>query len=173
MIVSINEQLLLFLTCVQTGVIMGMLYDLIRIFRKIIPHPNWLVQIEDLLYWVICGCFAFIMVYWENYGQIRGFVFIGIIIGGTLYFCTISLLFMRIATWTIYFVKQMVRKVIKIILIPIQLILGIMRIPYIYISKICSIINVKRKIHVKKIRRKWRRQKAELRTEWKIIRNKK
>lgn len=169
---SINEQALLFLTCVQTGIIMGMFYDLIRIFRKIIPHPNWLIQVEDLLYWITCACFAFIMIYWKNYGQIRGFAFIGILIGGILYFCTLSIVFMKIATWTIDLIKRAVIRIIKIILIPIRYIIKIMLIPYMYIAKICSIINLKRKAYRRKVRNKWIRQKAELKTEWRIIRRK-
>ena len=118
--VTISEQAILFLTCVKTGIIMGILYDFIRIFRKIIRHPNWLVQIEDFIYWITCGCFAFVMIYWRNFGQIRSFVFLGIVIGATLYFTTVSLLFMKIAT-------KIINRVLSIVLIPIKCIISIIR----------------------------------------------
>lgn len=171
--VTISEQAFLFLTCVQTGIIMGMLYDLIRIFRKIIHHPNWVVQIEDLLYWVTCGCFAFIMLYWENYGQIRLFVFLGILIGSVLYFCTFSILFMRIATLIINWTKKAIRRLIHFILIPIKCIIGLIRIPINYILRIYNIINRNRRAHMRKVKTKWRRRRAKLRTQLKIIRMKK
>lgn len=151
----ISQQALLFFTCVKTGIVMGMLYDLIRVFRKIIPHPNWVVQIEDLLYWIACGCFSFVMIYWENYGQIRGFVFMGILIGITLYFSTASILFMNIATRVINWVKKVISKMIHFILIPIK----------------CIISNIQ--IHRQKLKAKRKRCKDKIKAQLKIIKEKK
>lgn len=171
--VTINEQAFLFLTCVQTGIIMGMLYDFIRIVRKIIHHPNWIVQIEDLLYWITCGCFAFIMVYWENYGQIRVFVFIGILIGAVLYFSTASILFMKVATAIIYWTKKVLKKIISFVLIPIKCIIVIINIPYQYVCRICALIGRYKRSQIHKTRTKWRRRRAKWRTQWKIVKDKK
>ncbi len=118
--VTISEQAILFLTCVKMGIIMGILYDFIRIFRKTIKHPNWLVQVEDLIYWIACGCFAFVMIYWRNYGQIRSFVFLGIVIGATLYFATVSILILKIIT-------KVIDRILSIVLIPIKCIISITR----------------------------------------------
>lgn len=75
----VNDQALLFITCIEIGVIIGMFFDIIRILRKLIKHPDFLVQIEDALYWVICALIGFYMLYVNNYGAIRPFVFIGIL----------------------------------------------------------------------------------------------
>lgn len=171
--VTINEQAFLFLTCVQTGIIMGMLYDVIRILRKIIHHPNWIVQIEDLLYWITCGCFAFIMIYWENYGQIRVFVFIGILIGAILYFTTASILFMKAATWTIDWVKKIIKAVISFVLIPIRCIIGVIKIPYRYVCKLKRIAKQYKVARVRRVKHKWKRRKAKWRTQWGIVKEKK
>ena len=171
--VTINEQAFLFLTCVQTGIIMGMLYDLIRILRKVIHHPNWLVQIEDLLYWITCGCFAFIMVYWENYGQIRVFVFIGILIGALLYFSTASILFMKVANWIIDWTKKVLKKIISFVLIPIKCIIVIIKIPYRYVCRAYGEARKYKRSQVRKARNKWRRRRAQWRAQWKIVKEKK
>ncbi len=171
--VTINEQVFLFLTCIQTGVVMGMLYDLIRIFRKIIKHPNWLVQMEDLLYWIACGCFAFIMLYWENYGQIRVFVFIGILIGAVLYFLTASILFMKIATWIIFWIKKIGIKMIAFIMIPIKCIIRIMRIPYQYLRNTHRQIKKYRQVQIHKAKIKRKKRKDKWRVQWRILREKK
>lgn len=171
--VTINEQAFLFLTCVQTGIVMGMLYDVIRILRKIVHHPNWIVQIEDLLYWVTCGCFAFIMIYWENYGQIRVFVFIGILIGAVLYFTTASILFMKAATWTIGWVKRIIKAIISFVLIPIRCIIGVIKIPYRYVCKLKRIVKQYKVAHVRRVKNKWKRRKAKWRSQLKIVKEKK
>jgi len=164
--ITINEQVFLFLTCVQTGVMMGMLYDLIRIFRKIIQHPNWMVQIEDLLYWVTCGCFAFIMLYWENYGQIRVFVFAGILIGSVLYFLTFSILFMKVATWVIFWIKKIINQLIQFVLIPIKCIIRILDIPYRYTCRAYGTLNKYKQIQVGKVKIKGRKYKVRLCNQW-------
>ena len=150
--VTINQQAFLFLTCVKTGIMMAMLYDLIRVLRKIVNHPNWVVQVEDFLYWVMCGYFAFTMIYWRNFGQIRGFVFLGILIGGVLYFATVSKVF----------VKVMTKVVRNFVLIPIRCIIKTISIPIDYFLKIHKHITNKRK-----------KQMTRLRHQLKVIKEKK
>lgn len=170
--VTINEQAFLFLTCVKTGIMMGMFYDLIRVFRKIIHHPNWVVQMEDLLYWVTCGGFAFTMIYWRNYGQIRSFIFLGIIIGLILYFCTVSILFMKITTKLIKMAKRVINQVIHFILIPIKCIITTIRIPITYVTKICGRIRMGRKLRKQRSRAKWRNRTVKFKAQLKIIKGK-
>ena len=45
----VSSQAILFITSVEIGILMGVLFDLIRIFRKLLKHPNFLVQVEDML----------------------------------------------------------------------------------------------------------------------------
>ncbi len=171
--VTINQQAFLFLTCVQTGIMMGMFYDLIRIFRKIINHPNWLVQVEDLLYWITCGGFAFTIIYWENYGQIRSFVFLGIVIGISLYFSTVSILFMKIATKVIKVMKKVMNQIIHFVLIPIKCIIAMIRVPVVYVLDGYKAMGRRRVLKKQKSRVKWRRWRSRLRTQLNIIKVKK
>ena len=124
-----------------------MLYDVIRVFRKILSHPNWVIQLEDLLYWITCGGFAFVMIYWKNYGQIRGFVFLGILIGTVLYFSTASILFMKITTKVVNWGKKVVNKLIGFVLIPIKCIIRGIRIPVDYMINKHKVLSKRRKIH--------------------------
>lgn len=155
----ITDQLLLFLTAIEIGICMGVLFDLIRIFRKLIKHPNFFVQIEDMLYWIICGFIGFYMLYICNYAEIRPYIFIGIVLGGVFYFATFSIIFMKIATIVIFYIKALISKVIKWIMIPIRYILRMMRIPLRYMRKqwICFRISCKLKYRQMK-RRKYEKQ---------------
>ena len=58
-------------------------YDVIRIFRRLIPHGTAAVAVEDILYWLICGVSIFRMLYLENSGAIRGFA--AVVLGMLLY----------------------------------------------------------------------------------------
>lgn len=150
----VNTQTVLFLNCILIGVIMGMLYDLIRIFRKIIPHPNWSVQVEDTIYWICCALIGFAILYMHNYGQIRFFVFIGIILGAILYFCTFSIVFMKFATWLIEVIKHILRTLIHIISIPIKWIINVIKIPLRMLKRVGIRLDNKRKWQMKKVQRK-------------------
>lgn len=150
----VSTQTLLFITCILIGVIMGMLYDLIRIFRKIIPHSNWIVQIEDTIYWIICALIGFAILYMHNYGQIRFFVFIGIILGSIFYLCTFSIIFMKFATWLIDVIKHIIRTLIHILSIPIRWIISIIKIPIRIITQLTRRWNKYRKWQLKKVQRK-------------------
>lgn len=133
---------------------MGMLYDLIRIFRKIIPHSNWSVQIEDAIYWVVCALTGFSILYMHNYGQIRFFVFIGIILGSVLYFCTFSIIFMKFATWLIDLIKHIIRTLVHILSIPIRWIISIIKIPIRILKQLTIRWNKYRRWQFKKVQRK-------------------
>lgn len=125
----VSSQARLFITSVEIGIIMGIIFDIVRIARKIIRHPNFFVQLEDMLYWIFCGFTGFYMLYICNYADIRPYIFIGILLGATLYFFSFSILFMRVMTKVINYVKMMLHKLYGLILIPIRGIIKLIKIP--------------------------------------------
>lgn len=68
-----------------TGAILLVVYDLLRIIRRLIPHNNWVIGIEDVLFWIASAAALFAMLYRENSGYIRGFVIGGVLAGMLLY----------------------------------------------------------------------------------------
>ena len=168
----ITNQSILFLRSLEIGILMGILFDLVRIFRKLIKHPNFLVQMEDMLYWIVCGFIGFYMLYVCNYADIRPFVFIGIILGAIFYFMTFSVVFMKIATTVIPYIKEMIRKLIKAIkkyiLNPIKFMLKkLMRLlyqPILYIAK-----KWRHFLYINKLRyRQYKRKQYEIRADRKV-----
>ena len=112
------------------------------------------------------------MLYWENYGQIRIFVFVGILIGSVLYFATFSILFMKIATWVIFWGKKIINQLIQFVLIPIKCIIRVLNVPYRYICKTYGALNKYKQMQMRKARNKGRRFKTRLCKQWKITREK-
>ena len=64
---------------------MLLIYDVLRIFRRIVPHKLWLVGGEDLIFWIGSAAALFAMLYRENSGYIRGFVIGGVLVGMLIY----------------------------------------------------------------------------------------
>lgn len=86
----INLEVKLFLASVVWGIGLVVLYDCLRIFRRIITHNKVWAALEDLLYWIICAVLIFRMMYRINDGAIRGFAIVGVVIGMVLYHYSVS-----------------------------------------------------------------------------------
>ena len=61
------------------------LYDILRLFRRIVSHSNIIVGLEDFLFWNMAGIFIFALIYAENDGRIRWFIVVGICMGAWIY----------------------------------------------------------------------------------------
>lgn len=68
-----------------TGVILVLVYDLLRIMRRLVSHKFWVIGLEDLLFWIGSAITLFAMLYRENSGYIRGFVIGGVLAGMLIY----------------------------------------------------------------------------------------
>lgn len=71
---GIHFEIRLLILGVAAGAGLMALYDLLRLFRALVPH-GWLwVGVEDLLYWVFAGLAVFYLLYEENDGALRLYV---------------------------------------------------------------------------------------------------
>ncbi len=94
----------LFLKAVQLGMETFFLYDLIRIFRRVILHNMAGEIVEDILYWIVIGYKMYFLLITENGGGLRFYIILGMCLGGLLYFQSIGK----------YFVKNVSQFLVKI-----------------------------------------------------------
>lgn len=95
MSLDIVAELYFLLHCFLMGVLITMLYDILRILRRIIPHNILTVSLEDLLYWIVCSLLIFAMLIRENNGVLRWFAVAGAMAGMLLYKKTLGFLFVK------------------------------------------------------------------------------
>lgn len=81
------------------GMALLLVYDQIRIFRRLIPHGTVWVGIEDILFWVASAVILFAMLYRENSGYIRGFAIGGVVVGMLMYNLLLSRLVVRVSVF--------------------------------------------------------------------------
>lgn len=67
------------------GIILMVSYDLLRLFRLLIPHHVLAVGAEDFLYWLYCAVLTFLLLFYANSGELRGYVIAGVFLGMILY----------------------------------------------------------------------------------------
>lgn len=78
---GIHQELVFLLISFALGEGLVMLYDVFRIFRKVVPHGVIWISVEDVLYWIVAAMLIFGMIFQENDGLIRGFAIGGILLG--------------------------------------------------------------------------------------------
>ena len=78
---GIHQELVFLLISFALGEGLVMLYDVFRIFRKVVPHGVIWISVEDVLYWIVAALLSFGMIFQENDGLIRGFAIGGILLG--------------------------------------------------------------------------------------------
>lgn len=85
-----------------SGAFMGALFDVYRVLSGRLRPPRWLVPLLDIAYWFAATLFVFRTLLYSNNGQVRLYVFLGLLLGVWLYF--------RIASrWTIKLVLLVIR----------------------------------------------------------------
>lgn len=115
---------------ITTGISIGLLFDIFRILRKSFHTADWITYIQDVLFWMLAGSMMLFSIFTFNHGEIRSYVFIGILIGVVIYMLAISKLIVKSSVTIILFVKKilsypihLIEKIVRIIIInPISLI---------------------------------------------------
>ena len=95
------------------GIFITFVYDILRIFRRVVPHGGFLVSLEDMVFWIYCAAEVFLMMYHESNGNLRWFAVIGALIGMLLYKKLVS-------PWFVKYVSLWLGKVLKFILKPFR-----------------------------------------------------
>ena len=120
MILSISNQFTIFLLSVIFGFCAAFFYDFLVIFRKIIKHYKFFVHIEDFLYWTVLALLMFFIMLEENYGEIRGFLILGVFLGMILYYFSLSEYFLSISDKVLRLIKKILMFLFKLVFTPIE-----------------------------------------------------
>jgi len=73
-----------------SGAFITVVYDILRIFRRLISHGNFLIGIEDFLFWMWTAGWIFSVLYRENDGNLRMYTLLSMAVGMILYHKTLS-----------------------------------------------------------------------------------
>lgn len=122
-----NNQAYLFMMFIVNGVLIGFLFDIFRILRKTFKTNDIITYIEDISFWILTGLLTLYFVFYYNNGEIRFYIFLGIILGILVYILTISKYIIKFSVTIINFVKDTISKVIKFVFYPLKLVINFLR----------------------------------------------
>lgn len=118
---SISQQTAFFLLSVVLGAVMGVVYDIFRIFRILFPPAakSKPIAVQDVLFWLIYGFGIFCYSSAVCGGNLRFFMFFGSLLGFTLYIVTIGNLITGTLRQIAETIRRILRKVYSVIFEPI------------------------------------------------------
>ncbi len=134
--ILIVEQVYIFMYAILAGAIAAFLYDLLRIKRRAIKTGVILVSLEDILFWLVAAVLLFITVYNSNSGEMRGFIFIGNVIGVVLYETLLSNIIIKSSMMIINLIKRVFKFLWKVLSYPFKLAYKIIKIPISFIFRL-------------------------------------
>lgn len=115
---EIQGEVFFFLVCASTGVLLMFGYDLLRALRRVFPHGNLLLAVEDFLYWSIAGILAFGVIFLKNSGVVRGFSLCAMAFGMALYYISASRFILKAVSAGLRFFVTILSKITGIVCYP-------------------------------------------------------
>lgn len=113
-----QDQAYLFIVFSLTGVVIGILFDFFRILRRSFKTSNIITYVEDVLFWILTGVLILYNIWYFNNGEIRIYMFLGIIMGLLIYMLTLSNIIVSLFS-------KILKILIKILEIPFKTIISI------------------------------------------------
>jgi len=105
-----NENMFL-LYALLMGIFITFVYDILRIVRRVIPHGNFMISLEDMVFWIYCAVKVFILMYHESNGTLRWFAILGALVGMFVYKKLVSVPFVK---YTSIGLKKVLGVIVKI-----------------------------------------------------------
>lgn len=127
--IQIEIQWKYFLWSVAAGMCLALIYDLLRVSRRALHTRDFLVNLEDILFFVITGVILFLTAYFKNGGLLRWHGFIGALLGFAVYKLTIGDYVLRTLLWILRLIKRFLVFLLKIAFFPFRLVVRIFRRP--------------------------------------------
>lgn len=94
--ITLENQINSFAYSLASGILIAFLYDLFRIKRRVLGSSNLTLIFEDFLYWLLAGIVLFVSTIYGCHGVLRGYIFIAIFFGVTLYIMLFSKRIMKV-----------------------------------------------------------------------------
>ena len=87
---DMGNQILTFATMIGVGLFLGLLFDMYRVSLGKRRQNRILIWTMDLLYWLVCVLVVFFALLFTNGGELRFYIFIGLVSGALFYYRLLS-----------------------------------------------------------------------------------
>lgn len=96
-----------------SGFCLGVILDTYRVLKGRFQIRGWVVSLIDLLYWFVSSGLVFSLLFWSNWGELRFYIFLAIILGVFLYYQWLSQSMTRLIRACIQLVEYLIQLLMK------------------------------------------------------------
>ncbi|MFZ3172531.1 MAG: spore cortex biosynthesis protein YabQ [Carboxydocellales bacterium] len=132
--VSLSEQFNYFLLTVGTGLLIGLVFDIYWLARHLLNLRKMGTGLGDLIFWSVTTVLAFFLLLAGNWGEVRFYVFMGILLGIGGYIRWLSPITRKVLVNLVRLLAKLLRFTMLIILWPFQLINKLILVPVGYLG---------------------------------------
>nr|WP_285891414.1 spore cortex biosynthesis protein YabQ [Paenibacillus pasadenensis] len=97
-----------------SGLMMGTVFDGYRVVSHELRFPRWILPVLDIAYWVVAALAVFRVLYASNDGEVRAYVFLGLLIGICLHYLAFSGAAIALFRWLIGAVRALIGFLIRL-----------------------------------------------------------
>ncbi len=115
-----SEENVFLLYAFASGIFITFIYDLLRIWRRVVPHGGLLISLEDIAFWVFCAIHIFRLMHRESNGSLRWFAVMGALTGMLLYKKTVSGLLVHYMSLILCWVRDLLLRALGFCLRPVN-----------------------------------------------------
>ena len=110
------------------GIYITFIYDMLRIFRRVIPQGVFLVSLEDMCFWTYCGMEVFLLMNRDSNGRLRWFAVLGAFVGILLYQKLVSSFVVTYVSALILWLTGRIRRLLVWAVRPFRKLFAVLRI---------------------------------------------
>ena len=118
---NIFQELQFLLYAILFGAFLTSVYDIFRILRRVFPHSNMLVSLEDLVFWFFCAVSVFYLLNSQSDGKLRWFSVVGAALGMSVYHVTLGRLLVPFFSFLFGKCRQAICFILHYLLLPVKL----------------------------------------------------
>lgn len=113
---ALSTQLYAFGIVMLAGISLGVLFDVFRVIRGLLRPGLFATPLLDLLFWAACTPVLILYLLLANWGELRGYVFIALILGFVFYKLFLGDTVLALLLWVVRVVSNLLSLMITLIL---------------------------------------------------------
>ncbi len=121
MFLSSRHELLVLLGTFAGGIVLGLVFDVFRIYRKNFKNKIFPVWLQDVSMWAVMLAVVYITLFITNSAQLRLYEFMSFGAGAAVYMAVLSKPVVTVSSAVIGFIKTVFSYIFKVLFLPFRL----------------------------------------------------
>lgn len=148
-IYSLSQEAYILLASIYGGILIGFIYDLYKIVRRVFNPKKIATLLQDLIFWAIISLVAVYVLLISNEGVLRFYNFLGFVLGAFMYYQILSTIITKMIVYLIGLIRKFLLDLFQLVIYPFRVGLCLLEGPYSYCKKRTKPVYYKSKMVLK------------------------